>query len=139
MSLDITSMHKAIYSLEIALKVYESYLTGSEKDPDFIRTLKAGVVQNFEFTYELAWKFMRRWVEINVRSTIIGITRRELYRYAAENGLIEDIAKWMDYNEARNITSHTYDEEKANLIVSKAFEFKEDAIAFYSALEERNQ
>lgn len=135
MELDFTSLHKAIKSLANALRVYDSYSVSADKDLDFARVLKAGVVQNFEFTYELSWKFMMRWVEKN-RQSVVGITRRELYRYAAENGLIDDVKKWFDYNEARNTTSHTYDEEKADLILSKAYAFKDDAIALYNAFTE---
>ena len=140
MNLDLTGFHRAISSLETALTVYESYLSGTEKHPDFIQTLKAGVVQNFEFTYELSWKFMRRWIEVNIGTTVVdGVTRRELFRQAAENRLIIDVSKWMSFHQARNITSHTYDAEKADEVVASALVFKDEAIALYHALEERNQ
>jgi len=135
MDLDFTSLHNAIQSLESALRIYDSYISSKDKDLEVARVLKAGVVQNFEFTYELSWKFMMRWIEVNRQSTL-GITRRELYRYAAENGLIDDVAKWADYNEARNTTSHTYDEEKADFILAKAYTFKDDAIALYNQFTE---
>lgn len=140
MSLDLTSLRRAIHSLEKIIRVYEFTLLNDATNVDLIEGLKAGVVQNFEFTYELSWKFMKRWLEVNVGPTVAdGVARRELYRYAAENLLITDVEKWMEYNQARNITSHTYDEEKANRVVDKALEFKSDAIALYQALEERNQ
>ena len=48
-----------------------------------IYTIAAGVIQNFAFTYELCWKFMKRWIEENVNSEIVdGVTRRELFRKA---------------------------------------------------------
>ena len=140
MDLDLTSFHKAIYSLDTALKVYQSYLSGYEKHPDFIQTLKAGVVQNFEFTYELSWKFIKRWLEVNISPTTAdGVTRRELFRLAAENLLIIDVSKWMEFNKARNITSHTYDEEKADEVLKTALEFINYVKDLYSAMEERNQ
>jgi len=140
MSLDLTSLRRAINSLEKIIRVYESTLFNDAANTDLIEGLKAGVVQNFEFTYELSWKFMKRWLEVNIGPTVAdGVARRELYRYAAENLLITDVAKWMEYNQARNITSHTYDEEKASEVVAKALEFKNDAIALYNSLEERNQ
>ena len=139
MDLDLTSFHKAIHSLETALSVYESYLSGNEKDPRFIQTLKAGVIQNFEFTYELSWKLMKRWLEINVSPETTNVfTKRELFRYAGENLLIDDVAKWFKYNETRNMTSHTYDEKKADSVFVEVLAFKNDVIALYNALEERN-
>jgi len=139
MDLDLTNLHKAINSLSEILEVYESFSTSEFSDEKVIRGLRAGVVQNFEFTFELSWKFMKRWLEINVSPTTDHVfTRRELFRYAAQVGLIDDVAKWFKYHETRNITSHTYDEEKANIVVENAIVFKEDAIALYNALEERN-
>jgi len=137
MELDLTNFHKAIRSLESAIRIYESFK--SSQDVEHTKLLKAGIVQNFEFTYELSWKFMKRWLEINVSPTTSHVfTRRELFRYAAEAGLIDDVAEWFKYNEARNITSHTYDEEKADKVVASALEFKDDVVALYNILEERN-
>jgi len=42
-----------------------------------------------------------------------GYSYRKLFRVAAERGLVQDVEAWFDYRERRNITSHTYDEEKA--------------------------
>lgn len=138
MILDLTSFHKAIRSYESAIMVYDSYKDSQDKE--HVNLLRAGVVQNFEFTYELAWKSIKRWLEINVgdNTTNQVFTRRETYRYAAQNGLIDDVAKWFKYTETRNITSHTYDEEKANRVLIAALQFKDDVIALYHALEENN-
>jgi len=140
MELDLTSFHKAIQSLEEVLRTYETVSNSDFSTPELSRGLKAGIVQNFEFTYELAWKFIKRWLEINVSpDTNHVFTRREIFRYAAQYQLIDDPAKWFKYTETRNITSHTYDEEKANRVFDDARKFKDDAIHLYNALEERNR
>ncbi|MDR1086879.1 MAG: nucleotidyltransferase substrate binding protein [Endomicrobium sp.] len=37
-----------------------------DKAQEYIKdTICAGVVQNFEFTYELSWKYVQRYLEIN--------------------------------------------------------------------------
>ncbi len=38
---------------------------------------------------------------------------RQLFRVGAERGLIQDVEAWFDYRERRNITSQTYNGEKA--------------------------
>ena len=135
MSLDLTSLHKAAASLEEILRTYDSTFESPLATPELMRGLKAGIIQNFEFTYELSWKFMKRWLEINVSPATSNVfTRRELFRYAAEAGLIDDVAKWFKYNEARNIIFHTYDEEKADKILENAVAFKDDVNALYNVL-----
>jgi nucleotidyltransferase substrate binding protein (TIGR01987 family) len=41
------------------------------------------------------------------------IPKKQLFREAFENGLIEDPEKWFKYHEARNKTSHMYSEESS--------------------------
>ena len=139
MPLDLTSLEKAVVSLGKALTVAASARRSavfSETEKDVIR---AGVIQNFEFTYELCWKFMKRWLEASVGEAYVeGMSRRELFRMAAEQHLIDDVERWFDYHEARNETAHTYDADKAEEISAKAVGFHGDAMKFLAALKERN-
>jgi nucleotidyltransferase substrate binding protein (TIGR01987 family) len=85
---------------------------------------KAGVIQNFKISYELSWKFIKRWLEVNEGQEIVdGVTRRELYRIAFENRLIENVEEWMNFHSTRNITSHSYDAEVANNAYETAVHF----------------
>lgn len=139
MELDLSSFHKAIGSLRRALQVVDdqdfmSGLSADQKD-----AIRAGVIQNFEFTYELCWKFMRRWLDGNLGSTYIaGVSRRQLFRLSAEHKLIGDVDKWMEYHEARNEICHTYDEDTAEDVFETAREFICDAEMLLEALEARN-
>jgi len=112
--LDLTSLEKALTSLtQLYQRVSdESFMS---KQDNIVRFgLQAGLIQNLEFTYEVCWKMMRRWLEINVtRESVDGVTRRELFRMAAENRLITDVDEWMIFRELRNQTSHRYDSELA--------------------------
>lgn len=138
MSLDLSSLEKGVLSLEAALRVAASAkaatFTAEEK-----KVITAGVIQNFEFTYELCWKFMRRWIEVNIgRHQSEGVPRRELFRLANENHLISDVDTWMGYHQARNDTSHTYDSVKAEEIFKAAARFLADAQKVLEELKQRN-
>lgn len=76
---------------------------------------RAGAIQAFEFSYELAWKTIKRVLNergINVASP------RDTFREAALNKLISDPKIWFSFIEKRNISSHTYDEEKVINVIS---------------------
>lgn len=137
MPLELSSLRRAIDSLERTLKIAAARSQG-EVLTDLEEALRAGVIQNFEFTYELCWKFMQRWLERQIGPEIDGATRRELFRYAAEKRLIADATRWFKYHEARNKTAHAYDPATAEEIYEQTGGFLDDAKALLSQLEKRN-
>ena len=138
MALDLSSLKKAVASLKNALNV--AIPASLEAMPENQQeVIKAGVIQNFEFTYELCWKFMKRWLEVNIGTAYVeGVTRRELFRLSVENKLIKDVDQWMEYHDARNETSHTYDQDTADDIFQVAQTFFSDAFELLQILEEKN-
>ena len=56
----------------------------------------------------------------------------------AENRLIDDVAVWMRYHDARNDTSHTYNLSVAAKVYSVSLDFVRDAGRLLAALEARN-
>jgi nucleotidyltransferase substrate binding protein (TIGR01987 family) len=114
--LDISSLKNAAEALRKSIDVYNK---NRNDDTDLLDTLRSGVIQNFEVAYELSWKFMKRWLEKNIRPDIVtGVTRKEFYRIAAENILISDVEIWWVFHEGRNNTSHIYDGSVAGRIVA---------------------
>ena len=77
---------------------------------------KQGLIQAFEFTHELAWKTIKDFYEYQGESDIQG--SRDASRLAFQRGLLENGETWMDMIKNRNLTSHTYDDETAEKIVS---------------------
>jgi nucleotidyltransferase substrate binding protein (TIGR01987 family) len=139
MALDLSSLKKAIGSFERVLNVASQAEKTAKPNDDLVEAVKAGVIQNFEFTYELCWKFMKRWMEINFGTSYAeGVARRELFRRANENRLIDDVDLWMDFHAARNQTSRTYDEQTAEDVFETATAFLGQAQKFLKALECRN-
>lgn len=132
-------------ALEQALTAFEKACIASEEakalplSPTLQDVIKAGVIQHFEFTYELAWKFMKRWLENNFGSQLIdGVTRRELFRLASESQLIDDIDGWMFYHQSRNKTSHTYHADMALEIYESSLQFLPIVKKFYQTLKAKN-
>ena len=139
MQLDLSSLRKAVESLERALRVTddEAFMSGlNEEQRD---TVRAGVIQSFEFTYELCWKFMKRWLEVNLGTVYVaGVNRRQLFRLSAEHRLLDDVDRWMEYHDARSETAHTYDESTAADVFETAHHFLTDARGLLRALEAHN-
>ena len=138
MALDLNSLRKAVGSLARAVNVAATMIQGTV-DTDQEQVVRAGVIQNFEFTYELCWKFIKRWLEANSGgSAVDGLTMKELFRLAAESHLIKDVQAWFEYHRKRNQTAHTYDENTAEAVYETAVRFVTDAQDLLQALEARN-
>jgi len=137
--LDFSSLKKAIISFKSAITVAKSEKEMSGMSKEARDTIKAGVIQNFEFTYELCWKFMKRWLEINLGSTYVdGVSRKELFRIAAEHQIINNVEEWMEYHECCNKTAHIYDLAIANEVFETAVKFIKDAEILLSNLQAKN-
>ena len=67
-----------------------------------------GLVQCFEYTYELAWNTIKDFFEAQGETDILG--SRDAFRLAFRRGLIENGDTWMEMIKSRQRTSHTYDE-----------------------------
>lgn len=139
MILDLSSYRKAVESLEalLARTTDEELMAGLDEIDR--RGLRAGVIHYFEFTYELARKFVRRWIALNVSpSDADPRTRKDLFRQAARERLIAAPEPWFEYGEARNLTSHTYDEETAERVYAVAVRFAVHARDLLTHLEAAN-
>lgn len=135
MPLNLENLRSAIASLDEAVLLSE----GPGLESSLALVVQAGVIKRFEFTYELSWKFIKRWLEINVSpNTADGVTRRELFRHGFEHQLIQSVDRWMDYHVARNNTSHTYRKDTAVAVYAVIPAFLADANLLLAALEARN-
>lgn len=89
---------KATEKLEEALKEEESEIVID------------GILHRFEFTFELAWKTMKDYLEYEGIIEKTG-SPREVIKEAFSSGLIENGDIWINMMLARNALSHLYDEE----------------------------
>jgi len=70
---------------------------------------KQGVIQAFEYNYELAWNVLKDFYEYQGEQGIQG--SRDAIKTAFRRGLIVDGEVWMRMIKSRALTSHTYNEE----------------------------
>ena len=72
---------------------------------------KQGLIQSFEYTYELGWNTLKDYLVYQGIADIVGA--RDAIRQAFRRELITDGEGWMDMLADRNLTSHTYNEDTA--------------------------
>jgi nucleotidyltransferase substrate binding protein (TIGR01987 family) len=111
----LTPFERALSSLEEILEL--------PKDT----VVRDATIKRFEYTYELAWKMIRRHLKWTGEANADGLNRKDLFREAERIGLISNAEAWFDYTSARNETSHTYDEMKADEVYEEIKVFATDA------------
>lgn len=98
-------------------------------------------IQRFEFSYELTHKMLKRYLELTsaTPSEIDEMAFPNLIRTGNERGLLlNNWERWKDFRQARNISSHTYDESKALQVMEILPDFLLEAQALLRELKKRN-
>ena len=100
-----------------------------------------GVIQRFEFTYGLCAKLLARHLE---QTAPVPLDKEmsfpTLIRTASENGLLRsgwDV--WYEFRKARNLTSHTYNEEVAQQVIGRIPEFATEAEHLYAEFQKTGE
>ena len=88
---------------------------------------RAGLIQFFEMTYELAWKLIKDFLQ---EEGFAVNSPKDAFKQAFQSALVKDGHVWMDALDDRNLTVHTYDEKTAIEIEKKIKE------KYHSALKE---
>jgi nucleotidyltransferase substrate binding protein (TIGR01987 family) len=102
--------------------------------------IRDGLVQRFEFTYELGHKVLKRYLEYASANPeqFDGMTFQDLIRTANEQGLLlGDWPDWRGFRDMRGKTSHTYNEDVALEVVAGIPRFVEEAVYLRDRLRER--
>lgn len=77
-------------------------------------TIRDGVIQKFEFCTELAWKTLREYLTEQGYTDLN--SPKNVMKTAFADGILNDEQGWLEILDARNITSHVYDEATAEKI-----------------------
>ena len=83
-------------------------------EPDHF-LLRAGLIQTFEYTFELAWNTLKDYMESEGIHTP---TPKYTLRKAFQCGYLQDGKLWLKALNDRNMMSHSYYEEIANTVVT---------------------
>jgi nucleotidyltransferase substrate binding protein (TIGR01987 family) len=132
MKLDITSLGNAVGRLREGL-------ARSEREQND-EQLRDGLIQRFEFTYELSHKMLRRYLKETAASPdeIDRLPFADLIRTAnAQRLLRSEWPVWRRFREMRARTSHTYDCKAASQIAAAIPAFLEEAEHLYAELQRR--
>jgi len=98
--------------------------------------IKEGLIQRFEYTYELAWNVMKDYAYFQGDSFLVIGGSRDALRFAFDAGLIENGELWMEMIKSHQQTTHTYDEETANEIYLKIInEYQNAFLQFQKKME----
>ena len=138
--LNLNVLDAAFYSLEQTV-VQISDRNWFDMQPSIVQdTLIAGTIQKFEFVYELSLKMMKRQLQQDAINTddIGAYGFKDILREALRFGLIEDMSKWVAYRDMRNITSYTYDQEKAMSVYAQIDDFLIESRFLLEQLRQRN-
>lgn len=130
--LDLTSLKNAVARLNEGIERYQQDVSDTQ--------IRDGLVQRFEFTYEISHKMLKRYLEMASPSPEIidTMTFADLIRTGNEQGLLlSDWPTWRNYREMRGKTSHSYDEDIALQVVAGIPEFAKEAEVLLSRLMEK--
>ncbi len=100
--------------------------------------LRDGVIQRFEFTYELSHETLKRFLEFRAANPeeVAGLSFQDLIRVGGEMGLVRSPWKqWRSYRHARTDTRDTYDESKALQVLAVLPDFLSEAHQLLQNLE----
>jgi nucleotidyltransferase substrate binding protein (TIGR01987 family) len=134
MILELSSFDNAILRLDEGIQRYQKDITDTQ--------IRDGLIQRFEFTYELSHKMLKRFLESTSPSpaNIDEMAFQDLIRTGNEQGLLlSDWTQWKKHREMRSRTSHTYDESVALQVVAEIPAFLQEARFLNAQLHARNK
>ncbi len=107
-----------------------------EDQPDWIlEGVQESVIQRFETCFDTSWKLLRRFLVQELGLVEVPNSPKPTLNLAAENQLLGgEVEDWMEYNNARNSTSHDYDGKKAEACLQIIPRFICDAIKLHERL-----
>lgn len=128
-NLDFTALENSLQRLGEVVEIYK-------KNPqDTI--VRDSLIQRFEFTYSITLKTLRKYFieRAFIVDDVNKLSFNEMVRTAMQLNLLKsDLAKWTEFREMRNLTSHTYDENVALKVSGIVPDFYEEITYLFKEL-----
>jgi nucleotidyltransferase substrate binding protein (TIGR01987 family) len=131
-ALDLQPLQKAILRLDEGITRYAQNTADTQ--------IRDGLVQRFEFIYEISHKTLKRYLELALASPMVldDMAFPDVIRTANERGLLlSDWPVWRTFRAMRSKTSHTYDEAIALEVVAAIPAFLSEAVYLRDQLQAR--
>ena len=129
--MNISNLGDCIKTLKKASVAYRSI-----DDKDMKELIGDAYIQRFEYTLEIAWKTMKRYLKQVHGKEDKDLTVNNIFRMMENYEFIRSWETWRKYYEYRNNTSHEYDQGKALELINKIEGFIEECEYFYAKLSE---
>lgn len=109
MKVSVVELSKAIDSLQEALDFYRKQVAGSKEQLVF----RDACIQRFEYCIEISWKTSMKVLGSSTSAA------KPAVREMARNNLVQDSSLWIEFIDARNDSSHSYDEKVAKKVFDR--------------------
>lgn len=138
MKLELASFQNAIEQLETSLGYAVS--ESAKKDFKLFLQFRNSVIQCFEFTYEISWKMLKRFLEKTspTPNWVDQFSFNDLIRVGAEQGLLSNPKTWFYFRKMRNVANHTYENKIAQQVYEAAPLLLKEAAHLLQQLNARN-
>ena len=128
--LDLSPLARAIERLNEGWARYQQDISDTQ--------IRDGLIQRFEFTYEISHKMLKRHLEATSANPaeFDDMSFQDLIRMGNERGLLlSGWPEWRSYRDMRAKTSHTYDEDIALEVVACIPGFQGEATYLHQKLQ----
>ena len=129
----LTPLENALARLQEGYERYQKDIKDSQ--------IRDGLIQRFEFTYEICHKMLKRFLERTSPNPeqFDAMSFADLIRSGNEQSLLlSDWSKWKIFREMRAKSSHTYDEGVALEVIAVIEDFIREATVLLEQLQKRN-
>jgi nucleotidyltransferase substrate binding protein (TIGR01987 family) len=122
------NFEQALKSLKASIEHYRSAQNASQiekigtinKD-ELLISLRDSMIQRFEYTTEICWKFIKSYLEVSEKAKLQSSSPREVFRTACNYKIFTEteVENFLRMLDSRNLTSHMYKEEVAEILLAK--------------------
>ncbi len=126
MTISLDELKKAVETLKVAIDLYNN---SNPTDLLVKNAFRDACIQRFEYCIEMSWKISMKSLGSST------VAAKPAIREMARSNLINNPELWFTFIEARNETSHSYDEEVAVKVFDKIQLFFPEAIKLIIQLE----